>query len=258
MDTTVAVEKINLFGISIHNMNMEEAIEEIHALVSGGGKHFVATPNVDHIVRLHRDREFLEVYQKASLVVADGLPIIWASRLLGKPLKERVAGSDLILPVCELAAKEGFSIYFLGGERGVAEKAGEKLKLLFPSLQIAGSYAPPFGFESDTAENQRIVQMINEAKPDILFVALGAPKQEKWIARHIEELRIKMALCVGAGIDFIAGAAKRAPRWMRGVGLEWLWRLVHDPKRLWKRYLVQDAKFLGIFFDEWRRLHLMK
>lgn len=250
MNQALGRKKVRLFDLSIDNVNMEEALETIDQLIANGGKHFVVTPNVDHVVRLHSDAEFFKVYQKASLVVADGLPIIWASRLLGRPLKERVAGSDLIVPVCQLAAQRGYSVYFMGGEEGSGEKAAQKLKISFPSLKVSGYYSPPFGFEKDPAENQKIVRQINGAKTDILFVALGAPKQEKWIETYIHQLQIKLGLCVGAGVEFIAGTLKRAPVWMRKVGLEWSWRLAHDPGRLWKRYLIQDLAFLGIFLRE--------
>ena len=248
------MDKIHLFGITIDNVSMEETLVRLREMLAGQEKHFVVTPNVDHLVRLHKDTEFREVYKRASLVLADGMPLLWASRLLGRPLlKGRVAGSDLMLPVCRLAAETKIRVYFLGSMPGVAEKAIEKLKGQYPDLQVAGHYSPPLGFEKDTAENQRIVSAINASRADILFVALGAPKQEKWIAGHLEELHIKVGLCIGAGLDFISGAVKRAPQWMREMGLEWFWRLMSDPRRLWKRYLIEDLLFIKIFFEEWRR-----
>lgn len=245
---------VDLYGISIHNVTIDEVMTEIKKWMGGNGKHYVTTPNVDHVVQLQRDSEFMEAYRRASLVIPDGLPIVWTSRILRKPLKERVSGSDLMLPVCEMAAREGRRVYLLGGLEGVAEKAREVLTMRFPSLEVAGCYSPPFGFESQPEENRKIVAQINQARTDILFIALGAPKQEKWIARHLQALEIKAAICVGAGIDFVAGIAKRAPKWMRQMGLEWSWRLAHEPKRLWRRYLVQDAAFLGLFLNEWLNL----
>lgn len=255
MHKLLAQKRVNLFGITFHNVTMAEAVEAIRHFADGETKHFVTTPNVDHIVRLRKDREFREAYEKASLVLADGAPVIWASRLLSRPIKERVAGSDLLIPVCQRAAEKGHSVYFLGGQVGVAEKAIVRLKESFPSLQVAGHYAPPFGFENDVNENRKIVHQINQAKPHLLFIALGAPKQEKWVVRHLHELEIKVALCIGAGVDFIAGTAKRAPQWMRNISLEWLWRLLHEPKRLWRRYLIHDAAFPGMFLKEWLHLH---
>ena len=248
----MTTQKVRLFDIDMDNVDMAGALQTIDRLISGGGKHFVVTPNVDHVVRLHEDAEFMGIYRRASLVLADGMPVIWASKLFGKPLKERVAGSDLMVPLCKLAAEKGYSIYLLGSDPGVGEICAGKLKEMFPSVRVAGIYSPPYGFEKNEEENRKIVRQINEAKPDILFVALGAPKQEKWTAKHIDQIPIKLALCVGASPDFIAGTMKRAPVWMRGIGLEWFWRLIQDPKRLWKRYFIEDAKFLRILFKEWR------
>lgn len=252
------MRNVELFGILIHNVTMAEAIDDIKGWLAGTGRHYVTTPNVDHVMRLQKDPEFRQIYQQASLVVADGMPIIWASRLLGKPLKGRVCGSDLLPKVCEVAAERGKTVFLLGGKDGVAERAADNLRARFPSLRIVGSYGPPFGFESDEAENQRIVQRINHARPDLLFVGLGAPKQEKWVARHLHQLEIKVALCVGAGIDYVAGTLARAPRWMRRTGLEWLWRLLQEPKRLWQRYLIEDMAFVRLFLNEWWRLRVRK
>lgn len=250
------MQRIELFGIVIHNVTMNEAVEGITGWLAGSGRHYVTTPNVDHVMRLQHDPEFRQIYRNASLVVADGMPIIWASRWLGKPLKERVSGADLLPKVCEVAAASGKTVFLLGGKDGIAERAAQNLQARFPSLRVVGAYGPPFGFESDEAENQRIVRVINEAQPDILFVGLGAPKQEKWVARHLQQLQIKVALCVGAGIDYVAGTLKRAPRWMQRVGLEWAWRLFQEPGRLWRRYLVTDLAFGGICLSEWWRMRV--
>ena len=252
------MNKVSLFGITMDNVTMDETLGRLREMLRGSGKHFVVTPNVDHLVRLHKDAEFRGIYKRASLVLADGMPVLWGSRLLGRPLKERVAGSDLMIPACRLAAETGARAYFLGSMPGVAEKAIAKLQKEFPNLQIAGHYSPPFGFEKNPEENRRIVSMINESRTDILFVALGAPKQEKWIDAHLKELNIKVGLCIGAGLDFIAGAVTRAPEWMRKTGLEWFWRLMSDPGRLWKRYLIEDMLFIKIFLAEWWRIAVRK
>jgi len=247
------ISTVSMFGITIHNVSLQESVELIDDFLQDGEKHFIVTPNVDHVVKLQKDQEFLAVYERASLVLADGAPIVWTSHLLGSPLKERVTGADLILPVCELACKRGAGIFILGGMPGVAEKTIEKISRLYQGIQIAGCYSPPFGFEQDTWQNEKIVNLINESKADILFIALGAPKQEKWINRHLPQLDIKVAACIGAGIDFIAGVSKRAPKWTHEIGMEWLWRLACDPGRLWKRYLIQDFAFIGILLKEYLR-----
>ena len=243
-------ETVRLFGISIHNVTMDQAVETIKQWVEEDGKHIVTTPNVDHIVQLHQNEEFVAAYQEASLIVPDGMPLVWASRFLGKPLKERICGTDLFSRVCQLAQEKGFRVFFLGGKLEDPSSAMGRLQQQFPQLSIAGHYAPPFGFEKDPAENHKIVQLIGEAKTDILFIAVGAPKQEKWVAAHKDVLDFKAALCVGSALDCLTGVEKRAPRWMQKNSLEWFWRLMQDPKRLWKRYLIRDLAFLGIFLKE--------
>jgi len=248
------MEAIELFGITIHNVTMAEAVEGVRRLLAGDGKHILVTPNVDHIVRLSRDAEFADAYRRASVVLADGMPVVWGSRWLGRPLKERVTGSDLVPLVCGLAAEGGYSVYFLGAMPGVAEAAIGNLKRRFPNLRVAGCYSPPFGFERDDAENRAIIERLNAARPDILFLGLGPAKQEKWIARHVDVLNIRLALCIGAGIDFAAGSLSRAPVWMQRAGLEWLYRLLREPQRLWRRYLIEDTAFAGILWRERGRL----
>ncbi len=244
------VSKVEMFGISIDNVSMIEALKIIWSWLDGSGKHFVTTPNVDHVIRLKKDPEFAAIYKDASLVIADGMPLIWSSKLLGKPLKERVAGSDLFPLLCELSARDGRSVYFLGSMPGVAEKAAENLAKRFPGFNMAGCYSPPFGFEKSEEHNELIVRKINESGADILFVALGAPKQEKWTHKYLPLLNVKAALCVGASIDFEAGVIQRAPEWMQKTGFEWLWRVFQDPKRLWKRYLIEDMPFFGMLLKE--------
>lgn len=243
--------RVELFGIAIDNLSQAEAAARLRELLEEGGRHYVVTPNVDHVVRLQKDPEFREAYRGASLVVADGMPVVWASRLLGKGLKQRVTGSDLVPEVCRLAAESGRTVFFLGGNPGIAEKAAEKLRKDYPGLKVAGSYAPPLGFETDPVRDEEAVRRVNEPKPDILLIALGAPKQEKWIHRHRERLRFRLALCIGCGLDYPAGMARRAPGWMQRVGLEWLWRIGLEPKRLARRYLVEDIGFIRIFIREW-------
>ncbi len=247
-------DRVALFGMMIDNVTMDEAVDAVRRLIESEGRHYVATPNVDHIVRLHKDPAFRRAYAGASLVIPDGMPLIWASRSLGRPLKGRVTGADLLPNVCRMAAQMSKSVYFLGGREGVAQHAGENLAARYPGLRVAGAYSPPMGFERDPAEHQRIVECINAAQPDVLAIGLGSPKQELWIAEHLHTLAVKVALCIGAGIDFAAGTAVRAPHWMQDHGLEWAWRLLQEPSRLWKRYLVDDVAFAKIVAQEWWRL----
>lgn len=240
-----------MFGISVDMVTLEEATMRVLAMAKRREKSVVVTPNVDHIITLQHDSEFLGVYKSAGLVVADGMPLVWLSRILpGKPLPERVTGADLLETVCQKAAEEGVSVALLGGNPGVAAQAATCLQKRYPGLLIKGVYSPPFGFENDKEECARIVKLVNEWKPDILFVGVGAPKQEKWSARYLEELDCGPILCVGASFDFAAGIVRRAPVWMQKLGLEWFWRMLHEPRRLVKRYLGRDLMFISLAVKE--------
>jgi N-acetylglucosaminyldiphosphoundecaprenol N-acetyl-beta-D-mannosaminyltransferase len=246
------MNRVALYGITIDNVSAAEAVEAVRRLLDQGkGQHYVVTPNVDHVVRLERDPAFRQAYAGASLVLADGMPLVWASRALGRPLKGRVTGADLLPQVCAMAAALGRSLFILGGREGVAERAARNLAARFPGLRIAGFHSPPMGFERDPAEQRRIAALVNRARPDILAIGLGAPKQELWISAQRRSLDFGVALCIGAGIDFAAGTLSRAPRWMRETGLEWTWRLAREPRRLWKRYLVDDMAFGRIVMQQW-------
>jgi N-acetylglucosaminyldiphosphoundecaprenol N-acetyl-beta-D-mannosaminyltransferase len=237
------IVKVNLLGVEIDNLSFAEAVDRVIQLARGPGTSFVVTPNVDHLMRHRRDPRFRAVYADANLVLADGVPLLWASRLIRNRLKEKVSGSDLVPRLCARAAESGLSIYFLGGKPGAAERCAAGLVQQYPGLRVAGCSCPPFGFEKDATINGGVIAAVRDARPDILFVGLGAPKQELWIQRHREELGVPVALGIGASIDFLGGAEKRAPRWMQRVGLEWSYRLMRQPRRMWKRYLIDDAPF---------------
>jgi len=234
---------VKICGIDIHNVSMEEAVDIIDGFIKERGVHYVVTPNTDHIVKLKRDPEFKEIYEKASLILADGMPILWAAKFLGAPLQEKVSGSDLFPRLCEASARKGYKLFFLGGRPGAALKAAEVLGKRYPGIKIIGIYSPPHGFEKDAEEDKKILTLIRTAGPDILFVGLGAPKQEKWISAHYQELNVPVSIGVGVSFEFVSGMVRRAPLWMQKSGLEWLWRLMIEPARLWKRYLVDDMEF---------------
>ncbi len=242
---------LKLGGIQIDNLSFEEAVAQIIAIAREHCSKYVVTPNADHIVRLQTDPKFQAVYQGASLIVADGMPVVWASKWLGNPLPERITGADLLPHLCKEAALVGLSVYFLGAAEGVAEIAATKLTAAYPTLKVAGWYSPPFGFEKDSQECQRIVNQINQCSPDLIFVGLGSPKQEYWIADNRHLLKTGVLLGIGASIGFAAGTEKRAPQWMQKFGLEWLHRLLQDPRRLAIRYL-KDVQFFVIVYRTWR------
>ncbi len=230
-------------GVAINNITTYQALGMIDQFVQQRKNSIVVTPNVDHIVKLQNDAEFMRIYRDASLVLADGMPLLWASRILGNPIVEKISGSDIFWNICELASQKQYGLFLLGGRPGAASGAAQTLQGKYPGIRITGTYCPPFGFEYDPAENSKIIAMIRAAKPDILFVGLGAPKQEKWIYNHRKELNVPVSMGIGVTFEFACGMVKRAPLWMQRSGLEWMWRLLMEPGRLWKRYLVEDMKF---------------
>lgn len=243
-----------ILGVRFDNVSMDEALERIRAFVHEGKPRAVFTPNVDFLMLGRKDPAFRDLINAADLNLCDSVPLRWASRLLGVPLKARIAGADLLPAACELAAKEGYRVYFLGGAPGVGERAAQILTARHPDLRIVGVYAPPMGFNGDQNETWKILQNIRRAAPHILFVSLGTPKQERWIHQFGNQTGVPVAIGVGATIDFVGGTRRRAPVWMQRLGLEWLFRLCQEPRRLWRRYLLRDAPFVGLLVLEWFRL----
>ena len=238
--------RMKFMNTEIDNLTMEEALDAMDGLIKQKKSAYVLTPNVDHLVQLERGGPLCDVYKEADLIVADGKPLIWISQWYGTPIKEKISGSDLFPRLCEVAAQNGYTMFFLGAMEGVAAKAAENLKARFPGLKVAGTYSPPYGFEKDEAELAKIGDMIHAAAPDILIVGLGCPKQELFIYNNRKKLGVPLSLGLGASLDFEAGNIKRAPAWMSNHGLEWLFRITQDPKRLAKRYLIDDMKILGM------------
>jgi N-acetylglucosaminyldiphosphoundecaprenol N-acetyl-beta-D-mannosaminyltransferase len=251
------MDKFTFAGIKIDNFSLTEVKEKIIEIIEKGKKSYIVTPNAAHIVLLQKDKEFYEVYKNATLVLADGISIVWTSRFLGTSLKERITGADLFGEICKIANKKGKSLFILGGTGGVEKIAENKLKMMYPNIE-AFSYSPPFGFENDKKESSKIINMINMSNADIFFVCVGSPKSEKWIYKHLNILNIKVACPFGAALDFFAGIKKRAPKWMQNAGLEWFWRLIRDPRRLWKRYLIGNIIFIWIILKELFRKKFFK
>jgi N-acetylglucosaminyldiphosphoundecaprenol N-acetyl-beta-D-mannosaminyltransferase len=212
---------------------------------------YVVTPNAQHIVNLQDNARFRSIYDCAVLRVPDGVPLLWAARLLGTPLAGRVNGTDLCIRLCELAAVHELRVFLLGGRPGAAINAASVLTSKFPNLQICGTYCPPAGFETQAAELRKIEDVISHAKPDILLVGLGSPKQEYWIYDHHKNLGVPMSLGIGVSFELIAGVVPRAPQWMQRLGLEWFFRLLAEPLRLWQRYTIGNARFCLIVAVQW-------
>lgn len=228
--------RIRFLNTYIDNLTMEEAVLKVEELIQRKDKSYVVTPNLDHIVLIEKDSLFKEIYDKASLILTDGQPIIWISKLKDTPIVEKVSGSDFFPRVCKMAAQKGYSLFILGAAEGVAQQAADNLCRKYLGLKVVGTYSPQLGFEKDQNELKRIYQIVNNAKPDILAVSLGSPKGEKFIYQNLETLDVPLSMSIGATIDFEAGNISRCPKWMSRCGLEWLYRTTKEPKRLVKRY----------------------
>lgn len=240
------VQSIDLCGVRIDNLTVRAVLRSICIQISQRQPGYIVTPNVDHICLLQDNQSFRHAYDNALLSLADGKPLLWAGRLLRTPLRAKLSGSDLIYRISEIAAANGFSVYLLGAAEGVAEEAARRLQELYGGLKVVGVESPPLGFEQDPEVNARILRRLADSGADICFVALGSPKQEIWMSRNINESKVPVMIGVGASFDFVAGRAKRAPAWMQDAGLEWFWRLCHEPRRLWRRYLVRDTRFFWL------------
>lgn len=249
-------QRTSLFGMQIDALRMPEAVDQIGRWFKEplARCRYIVTPNVDHVVMYQENPALREAYQRASLVLADGLPVVLAAKCLRRGVPERVAGSDLA-PALFSASKPlgGFSVFLLGAAPGVAERAAANITRRWPEVRVVKTYSPPLGFEKNEAECERILSMIATARPDLLIVGFGAPKQELWIAKHADAIQAKVALCAGATIDFLAGEKRRAPKWMRRMGLEWFHRLASEPKRLLHRYAKDAWVFPQLFWKELRR-----
>lgn len=247
--------RVNLNGALIDQVDFAAAQERIRAFLRVGAAHQVVTVNLDFLSIAERDAHFRDTINRADLAVADGMPLVWASRLTDQPLPERIAGVDLVDTSCQIAAQTAAGVFLLGAGPGIAAQAGRNMEALYPGLRIAGVYSPPFG-RLTAQENERIVQVVRDARPGFLFVAMGAPRQDLWIRAHLAQLGVPVCMGVGCVLDLLAGNVTRAPDWMQRSGLEWAFRLGQEPRRLWRRYLVDDVPTFGrLVFHSVRRRH---
>jgi N-acetylglucosaminyldiphosphoundecaprenol N-acetyl-beta-D-mannosaminyltransferase len=245
---------ISLFGMQIHAVREREAHALVHEWCSEphGSLRYVVTPNVQHTMVFQENEAFREAYLAASLVIADGWPLVASSRLFGTPLPERVTGSDLLPGLFNVASEaEPRTVFLLGAAPGIGERAAAAIHARWPHVRVVGTGSPPCGFERDDAQNRAILARIAEVQPDILVVGLGAPKQELWTYRFRHEIRAKVALCLGGTIDFMAGATRRAPVWVQKVRLEWLHRALSEPRRLGRRYAEHAVPFPALVAKTW-------
>ncbi len=230
-----AYAPVFVLGVPFHNTSLDGAMSWIEERIASGGPHQIATANVDFVTHALHDPELHRILCECSLVLPDGMPVVWASKLLGRPLKERVTGADLVPLIAEASARHGYRIYLLGAAEPVMRRAVIQLRKTYPGVHIAGYSSPPWR-PVDKMDHEEMLRGIEAAAPDILLVAFGNPKQERWLYMHRNRLRVPVMMGVGASLDMIAGAVRRAPRWMQKSGLEWLFRAGQEPRRLFPRY----------------------
>lgn len=242
----MALNRMHFMNTYVDNVTETEAIKYIEDCIRDKKVGYVITPNVDQIVRVEKDPYFREICDNAELLLVDGHPLMWIAKWYGKPIKEKICGSDLVPHLCKIAAEKGYRIFLLGAAEGVAAKAARILEKDYPGITIAGTYSPPFGFEKDEAEIQKINGILRDSNSDLLFVGMGVPKQDRFIYENMHKYEIPMSFSIGATIDFIAGEQKRAPRWMTDHGIEWVYRLFCNPKRMFKRYIVDDMEIFRL------------
>lgn len=244
----IIMEKVDILGVPVDNTDMEGALARVMELLAGEAVSTIYTPNSEMVVNADRDREFMEILRAGDLVVPDGIGIVLASRIYGHPLPERVAGFDLMTRMLVLLAEEGKGVFLFGGKPGIAEKAAANISKSYPGIRIMGTRNGYFS-ESEVPE---ILEQVNSSGAEVLFAALGSPKQEKWIAAHRERLNVKIAMGVGGSFDVLAGEAARAPAFFRKVGLEWFYRLVTQPWRA-VRMLALPVFVIKVLQDRGRR-----
>lgn len=240
---TTTIPRVNILGVGVSNISLSDAADAIAALARDGGKHYVCVSNVHTVMMCQSDPEYKRIHNDASMVTPDGMPLAWMERKLGYDQPGRVYGPDLTLEVCKRSPQTGLKHYFYGGEEGVPEDLTKRFEQDFPGIQIVGGYSPPFR-PLTPEEDEAAVQAINDSGADVVWVGLGAPKQERWMAEHRDRITCPVMVGVGAAFAFHTGRVSQAPAWMQARSLEWAYRLYAEPKRLWRRYLYNNPWFM--------------
>jgi len=242
-----------LLNTFVNNVSWEETLQEIDDLIQKDSPSYITEINVDVLLKMEKDSYLKRIMEQADMTLVDGQPLIWISKWQKHPIKEKISGSDLAEIICETAGRKGYSVFILGGGAGVAEQAAANMKAKNPEINIVGTYAPPWGFEKNEKELENINRRISAVHPDVLFVCMGCPKQEKWIYENYKKYGAKVSFCSGATVDFMAGRITRAPKWMSDHGLEWFYRFLKEPRRLFKRYFIDDMKILRLIWKYRKR-----
>jgi N-acetylglucosaminyldiphosphoundecaprenol N-acetyl-beta-D-mannosaminyltransferase len=238
------IPRVDVLGVHISAINLDGAVREITRWYDAGEQHYVCVTGVHGVMECQRDEELRTIHNASGLTTPDGMPMVWSGWYAGASWVDRVYGPDLMLRLCEEAAHRGWRSYFYGGKDGVADTLATRLRSRFPGFDVAGTYAPPFR-PLTTAEDDEVVDRINGSGADLVWVGLSTPKQERWMSSHVRRLNASALLGVGAAFDFHAGLVRQAPAWTQRAGLEWLFRLTQEPRRLWKRYLVNNPRFVA-------------
>lgn len=243
------MKRLNVLGVGISAIDMSQAVTTIGRWIGDGESRYVCVTPVHSVVECQKDRELRRIFNASGLTTPDGMPLVWLCHLKGHRHVERVYGPDLMLAVCRQSVTLRHRHFFYGGTSDTLEKLLRNLRRRFPELLIAGSLAPPFR-PLTPEEDAGVVQAINSSEPDIVWVGLGSPKQERWMAEHVDRLSASLLIGVGAAFDFHAGLKRQAPRWVRQSGLEWLFRLLSEPGRLWRRYLISNPIFIALIIAQ--------
>jgi N-acetylglucosaminyldiphosphoundecaprenol N-acetyl-beta-D-mannosaminyltransferase len=236
--------RVNVLGVGISAINMGTALASIDDWIARREQHYVCVTTVHGVMACQSDPELRQIFNRSGLTTPDGMPLVWLNWLGGQRHVGRVYGPDLMLTLCESSRLRGYRHFLYGGVEGVAETLAARLTERFPGLKIVGTYTPPFR-PLTAEEDARVVEMINDASPDVVWVGISTPKQERWMAAHVGHLSAPVMIGVGAAFDFHIGRVRQAPGWMQGVGLEWLFRLSQEPRRLWRRYLLNNPVFVA-------------
>lgn len=242
----VNTNRIPFLNTYVDNLTAAEAKSCVDQLINTEGYHYVVTPNSDIVVKMQDDSELKSICDNADLILTDGQIVVKLSRKTKYPIKERVCMTDFVWDVCDLADEKGYKVFLFGGKEDVLAKATENIKKKYPTLRIVDSYSPPFGFENNEEQLSEANRRIKESDADILIVFLGCPKQEKFIAKNREKYQVPISITMGGCVDFIAGGVSRAPQWMQDAGLEWFYRFLQEPKRMFRRYFIDDMRIFGL------------
>jgi N-acetylglucosaminyldiphosphoundecaprenol N-acetyl-beta-D-mannosaminyltransferase len=243
--------EVDVLGCPLTSLSLDDFVSRAEQFISSKAPHYIAMMNVAKLVQMRSDKDLAQSILAADLIGADGVPLVWASRLLGTALPGRVNGTDLMYKLLEKGNEKGYRIFFFGAKEEILQRVLKKVRAEYPGVKVAGFHHGYF----NTAEELAIANEIGKSQPDILFIAFGSPKKELWVKRYFHVMRVPVIHGVGGSFDVMAGVVRRAPLWMQRSGLEWFFRLLQEPRRMWRRYLVTNVLFVLLVLWEWLRLH---